>query len=361
MRPPDRVVTPAGLRPGDEAGWARLVAEGGHSYFSGPAWCRSWWECLAPAACVEIGIWDGHDGPAAVAPMARVAEPLLPGGRAARLAVPVWQNAGAGAGSADHLGFPSVPALRTSALRWALDRPGTIRLLHLDGSWAPELGAVGPAVDGVATYATSLEGSPRPGSRKLWKHIARSRRQLVGLGVGFDLLLGTEIDRAALEGLFSLHGVRSSSAGRRTTFTDARLGFHAALAARSTSGASSFLLRATGPDGLVGALYGFVEPDRVSYYQSGWDPSLERLSLGSVLIGEAIDWAVERGARTFDLLRGDEPYKLRFGAEVVEDRSLVRPRGASGWLLRGRSAATSAASAASRRNGGNVPGGTGSP
>jgi CelD/BcsL family acetyltransferase involved in cellulose biosynthesis len=341
MRGPDRVLDLRDLSREDLDGWARLVLDGGHSYFAGPTWCRAWSEHLVPEARVEVALWDGAAGVAAVAPLARTAESVLPGRVGGRAEVPVWQNAGAGPGSADHLGFPAEAGLRTSTLRWALRRHGTVRLSHFDPSWALELAAAPGAVSEVRTYAADLTASARPGSKKLWKHIARSRRHLVGQGVHFDHLVGAEVDRDALASLFALHGVRSTAAGRRTTFTTARLDFHEQLALGSGPVGSTFLVRARASGVLVGALYGFVEPGRVSYYQSGWDPSLERYSLGSVLIGEAVELAVASGAHTFDFLRGDESYKLRFGAAVVADRSLERRRGPSGAVLAGRSLARS--------------------
>lgn len=56
-------------------------------------------------------------------------------------------------------------------------------------------------------------------------------------------------------------------------------------------------------------------------YNSAFDPTLRQLAPGMVLVGELIKVAAEEGCEVFDLLRGDEPYKYRFGAE---DRSVER-------------------------------------
>lgn len=336
MRAPDAVVPLDRMDDGSVAAWESLCVRERTGYFTAPAWCTSWADALAPDGRTEVATW-AHDGAlVAVAAMTRAPEPLVPGRAGRLLAVPRWQNTGSGPGSGDHLGFPASADLRRDALGWALSLPGTVRLLHLADGWAPLLPA-GRGVErlDVRTYATDLDGSPRPGSKKLWKHIARSRRQLTEQGVTFDHLLGRDIGPTELSALFALHGVRSAAAGRTTTFTGDRRRFHELLAARSTADHAPLLVRATGPGGrLVGALYGFVDPTTVHYYQSGWDPAYERWSLGSVLIGEAVDLAVDRGAATFDLLRGDEPYKLRFGARVVEDRSVTVHRGAGGLALR---------------------------
>ncbi len=50
-------------------------------------------------------------------------------------------------------------------------------------------------------------------------------------------------------------------------------------------------------------------------YNSGYDPTWQpQLSSGIVLLSYCIQDAIERGKARFDFLRGDEPYKYRFGA-----------------------------------------------
>lgn len=64
------------------------------------------------------------------------------------------------------------------------------------------------------------------------------------------------------------------------------------------------------------ALYNFDYRDRIWVYNSGLDPAaFGFLSPGVVLTAQAIEMAVEGGRREFDFLRGNEPYKYRFGAE----------------------------------------------
>jgi CelD/BcsL family acetyltransferase involved in cellulose biosynthesis len=52
-----------------------------------------------------------------------------------------------------------------------------------------------------------------------------------------------------------------------------------------------------------------------------FDPAFERLSPGKLAFLHAIEAAIAEGCDTFDLLRGDEPYKYDWGAR---DRSLRR-------------------------------------
>jgi CelD/BcsL family acetyltransferase involved in cellulose biosynthesis len=56
-------------------------------------------------------------------------------------------------------------------------------------------------------------------------------------------------------------------------------------------------------------------------YNSGLDFQFSELSLGWVLLGHLLEWAIENGRQCFDFMRGDEQYKYRFGAI---DRQVMR-------------------------------------
>jgi hypothetical protein len=69
------------------------------------------------------------------------------------------------------------------------------------------------------------------------------------------------------------------------------------------------------------ATVSLVRSGQWGLYNSSFDPMLGSLAPGVVIINLLIEQAAEEGCRVFDLLRGDEPYKYRFGAE---DRRLER-------------------------------------
>ncbi|OLC19356.1 MAG: hypothetical protein AUH33_05770 [Chloroflexi bacterium 13_1_40CM_68_21] len=71
----------------------------------------------------------------------------------------------------------------------------------------------------------------------------------------------------------------------------------------------------------VDGLYAFAYEGTLALYNAAFDPTLAPLSVGIVCHAYAIRSAIEEGIRTYDLLRGDEPYKYDLGAE---DRWLVR-------------------------------------
>jgi len=56
-------------------------------------------------------------------------------------------------------------------------------------------------------------------------------------------------------------------------------------------------------------------------YNSGMDNRFVEFSPGWVLLGELLKWANETGRTCFDFMRGDEDYKIRFGAK---QRNVVR-------------------------------------
>lgn len=87
----------------------------------------------------------------------------------------------------------------------------------------------------------------------------------------------------------------------------------------------------------VGALYCFLCRGRVYYYAAGLARDAARISPGSLLIAHALEEAIRNGAAEFDFLRGNEPYKYRWGAR---DRTNYRrllwnssPRGKLAALL----------------------------
>jgi CelD/BcsL family acetyltransferase involved in cellulose biosynthesis len=88
-------------------------------------------------------------------------------------------------------------------------------------------------------------------------------------------------------------------------------------------------------DGIArAALYCFHKGPRTCYYLGGFEPTLAKLSLGTVLTGRAIRHAIESdGASEFDFLRGDEPYKYKWGALDRKNARLVKVSSGGGRLL----------------------------
>jgi CelD/BcsL family acetyltransferase involved in cellulose biosynthesis len=73
---------------------------------------------------------------------------------------------------------------------------------------------------------------------------------------------------------------------------------------------------------IAGAV-GFRWRDRFLLYNSAYDHAYARVAPGMVLVAELIRSAIEEGRRGLDMLKGDLPYKYRFGARA---RSIARLR-----------------------------------
>jgi CelD/BcsL family acetyltransferase involved in cellulose biosynthesis len=82
---------------------------------------------------------------------------------------------------------------------------------------------------------------------------------------------------------------------------------------------------------IVAVIYALVDPPqrparRVYLYISGFDPALDRLSPGMLLVGRALEQAVTEGFATLDFLRGQEPYKYFWGAaDAPSFRRILHP------------------------------------
>jgi CelD/BcsL family acetyltransferase involved in cellulose biosynthesis len=67
----------------------------------------------------------------------------------------------------------------------------------------------------------------------------------------------------------------------------------------------------------VAAVLGFIYRGRLLLYNSGYDPTLNTVSAGLVLMSEEVRLAIEAGLVELDFLRGDEKYKYDLGAVDV--------------------------------------------
>src|SRR5262249_25087641 len=79
------------------------------------------------------------------------------------------------------------------------------------------------------------------------------------------------------------------------------------------------VVRAYDQDAAV--LFAFAFGDTLALYNAAYDPALGSLSLGIASHAFAVRDAIGQGFKTYDLLRGDEPYKYDLGAV---DRWLYR-------------------------------------
>jgi CelD/BcsL family acetyltransferase involved in cellulose biosynthesis len=147
------------------------------------------------------------------------------------------------------------------------------------------------------------------------KNLGYYRRSAEKAGdLRFDSAAEQNLDEF-LNALFHLHSTRWAARGLPGVLSDKSVrGFHreAADGLLSTGALRFYALRIDGQ--IVATLYGFASHQRFYFYLGGFDPKVEHLSAGTLVIGHAIESAIREGLKEFDFLRGREAYKYRWGA-----------------------------------------------
>ncbi|HEX7422176.1 MAG TPA: GNAT family N-acetyltransferase [Thermoanaerobaculia bacterium] len=127
--------------------------------------------------------------------------------------------------------------------------------------------------------------------------------------------------------LFELHAARWKVKGLPGMLAaDVDQSFHREVARCMLDAGALRLYAIRMNERIVAVFYGFAHHDTVYYYLSGYDPSLDKMSPGTIIVAHAIEQAVRSGAKTFDFLRGAEDYKYAWGAKdrVNKRRRLTR-------------------------------------
>lgn len=111
--------------------------------------------------------------------------------------------------------------------------------------------------------------------------------------------------------------------------------FHQLLATRFQERGWLFLriLRVDGRN--AGARYDYLYNGKLWNYQNGWDPSLEKLSLGKLLIGYSVRCCIEMGLTEYDFLGGLSDYKTSWstGSRNLLRLEIPNPGKRAGYVL----------------------------
>ena len=130
-----------------------------------------------------------------------------------------------------------------------------------------------------------------------------------------------------LNALFDLHAARWKARGLPGVLADdVTQSFHRQVARRMLEAGALRMYAMRINERIVAVFYGFAHHGTTYYYLSGFDPALDRLSIGSLLVAHAVEEAVREGGTTFDFLRGAEEYKYSWGAtdRINQRRQLFR-------------------------------------
>jgi CelD/BcsL family acetyltransferase involved in cellulose biosynthesis len=195
----------------------------------------------------------------------------------------------------------------------------------LDGTagWADALGRAAKAAgfevaerpDGVCprirldgAYDDYLAALPS----KLRHEIRRKERRLEREAGAYKVrMTGADTLDADLDAFYEMH--RRSDGPKGHFLSDDVTAFFTALA-RAFCARGGLRLTWLETDQPLAAVLSFAARGVWNVYNSAFDHTKRDLGPGMVLMGESIRLAAAEGAHTFDLLRGDEPYKYRFGA-----------------------------------------------
>jgi len=309
---------------------AVLATDPSATVFHTPQYLATWWTEFGDAANAHIlEIGDGSQ-PVAIAPLA-----LWPDG--------VMRFAG-DHDTTDYRGPVSSPDQRDAVAAAILDavadepwRTFDMDGLAADSGWAEAFTRAAKAA-GYGVAEESPEACPRiaiPGSYedylsslpgKLRHEIQRKGRRLERDAGAYTIRLANEqsLDDD-LEKFFAMH--RSSDGPKGRFMHEGMATFFGSFAWMlfSQGWLRLALLEIAGEP--WAGLYAFCYAGSSGVWNSAYDHRRRDLSPGMVLMAECIRLAAEEGSATFDLLRGTEPYKYRFGAVDVPLIRLTVERG----------------------------------
>jgi CelD/BcsL family acetyltransferase involved in cellulose biosynthesis len=295
------------------AAW-RGLAMSSRNVFSTLEWAETWWQNFGNDQRLLVFVCrDANERPFAILPLSVTSKRLF---RIIRFM---------GHGLADELGPVCDPADRriaAQALRRALSEyfspsdlfvgehlpcgePWTalLRGERLSRDPSPVLYPQGRSWEEfVASQSANFREQVRRRERKLQREH----------GANYRLADPSSLERD-FEIFLQLHQARWGTGS--SSFADARAAFHRDFAAKALERGWLRLWFMEIDNRPVAAWYGFRFADIETFYQAGRDPAWDGYSVGFVLLTHTMREAFNDGVAEYRLLRGREPYKLRFTVE----------------------------------------------
>jgi len=243
---------------------------------------------------------------------------------------------GGGELAPDHLDVVAAP--EDLDLVWSLVRPWFFRpggrLIDLDGvcpgSKLLEVAPSGVETIDPAPYVelpTTWDEYLASRAGRVRSTITRTDKRLTKAGVTYRRVAVDGVP-AALATVRDLHDQRWSE---ESNFIEAWGAFERAATAGASTGEVVISELVDGDGRVVATEVDFLVEGRLSFYQAGRLTDHELRGSGSMLKARILADAIAGGAHEFDLLRGDEPYKVEW-AEAL--RPLLRVQAAVGWRAR---------------------------
>lgn len=312
-----------------EDDWRALAELRGNGFVT-PEWFRAWWAHRPEAISPLIAAVRRPDGDlAGVVPLVFDAQRRP---KAIRFAGATWGDRfGPAARSEDEdaVAAAAVAAIGERGLsRYMLDLDHVDagaswwRRLHPGGRSArieqPQVETPWIDLQGLDwdSYIASRSRNFRQQLRQRERRI-RERHEVAIRTATADTL---ELDLAHF---FSLHERRWQSRGISSLKTPGVVGFLQDFSAAAMD-RGWLRLRLLEVDGAPAAAFlGWHIGGAYAFYQSGFDPALASLSVGTLLMADTVREAITEGAIEFDMLIGDEAYKRRFTNSEREVQTVV--------------------------------------
>jgi CelD/BcsL family acetyltransferase involved in cellulose biosynthesis len=309
-----------------EPEWQELfAADRAATPFQSPDWLLPWAECFAEQGTLRvIVLWVGaravlcwplrllqHDGQRRLGWLGEGLSDYLD-----VLATPDADE------RAFELGWAALRELEADADRVELgDLPERSPLLRAPRpGWSVRAGAVCPKLEPGSDALAFVRSLPT----WLARNLRNSERRLELRGAPKWRIAGASDAGALLQDLFALHGARWRARGEAGVLDHPSVqAFHRAAAPRLIARRLLQLEVASWAGRALAAAYSLVR-GHTYLYLTGFDPSIEGVSLGSLVIGRVIQRSIVEGRQEVDFLRGQETYKYAWGA--TDRRSYVLQR-----------------------------------
>ena len=308
-----------------ETEWQRLASDcPAATVFQTYEWNAAWWKHFGRVPGRSLRLVTFRDSEGALVGLA----PLM---TSFWYATPLRRLSFLGTGTSDYLDVLAAPGWEHAvgqSLYSYLESSGGWQIADFQqlraGSFFREHCPVGPGR--LAVYDAPGEACPYLPLPATWDALLAGLGKKTRANVGYydralvkvyEVASGAVTDEAEIDSeltrLFELHGRRWNQRWLPGVFAGRRVqAFHRDVARRllKQNWLRLFYLRL---DGVTQAsLYCFSYADRICYYQGGFEPTLARLSLGTVLTARAMQTAITEEKQVFDFLRGDEPYKAKW-------------------------------------------------
>jgi CelD/BcsL family acetyltransferase involved in cellulose biosynthesis len=310
--------------------WNRLLrANPNSSIFQTPEWLSSWWQAFGRnRAFYGLVFADSNGETVGIAPLYADQKRFL------GIRLTTLRMVGAGSGDSDALDFITFPGYESQCAQaftqWlAWKKHWHVCQLETVPQHSPMLQSIlqraeesNWSTDSTLTpnfivdlpptwtqYVSSLEPSFRPLLTRYPKRL-QSR-----FSVRYARCENVEDLQKQLQTLFDLHQMRWIGRGEAGAFaSNERRSFYEQMAsAFLTRGWLEFwLLELNGA--AVGAQFCFRYNDTVSLLQEGFHPKYAAEKIGYALKAHLLQEIIRSGARRYDFLGGNDPYKAKFGA-----------------------------------------------